>query len=246
MHSRHSLTALGLPGRLTIRVRPRTPATPRESMPKGVCFRLSARMASAMPGASRSITARVASGVTSRGARPVPPVVRIKLRRCSSHHARSVDSICERSSGTIAAVRTSASGRFLTRARIVSPLVSWRNPRAPPSLIVSTPMVIILLHPRVQRELVRGQRAHQRAYLATRTKDPHGILVPQILDLDLAAHLAGQLARNVEHLPALSRLSTARVEREPAQALVLAERGVQQFVQLVDAKDDLQRRRGHD
>ncbi len=68
MYSRHSLTALGLPGRLMIRVRPRVPATPRESMPKGVCCRLMARIASAIPGASRSRTAFVASGVTSRGA----------------------------------------------------------------------------------------------------------------------------------------------------------------------------------
>src|ERR1051326_2310614 len=75
MASRHSLTALGLPGRVIINVRPRGPATPRESMPKGVCWRLAIRIASAMPGASRSIMASVASGVTSRGARPVPPVV---------------------------------------------------------------------------------------------------------------------------------------------------------------------------
>jgi len=34
-----------------------------------------ARITSARPGASRSITARVASGVTSRGPKPVPPVV---------------------------------------------------------------------------------------------------------------------------------------------------------------------------
>ena len=54
------------------------PATPRESMPIGVCWRDSARIASAMPGASRSITARVASGVTSSGVRPVPPVVKIE------------------------------------------------------------------------------------------------------------------------------------------------------------------------
>ena len=40
--------------------------------------RLSARIASAIPGASRSITARVASGVTSSGVRPVPPVVKMK------------------------------------------------------------------------------------------------------------------------------------------------------------------------
>ena len=37
--------------------------------------RASARIASAIPGASRSSTGRVASGVTSRGVNPVPPVV---------------------------------------------------------------------------------------------------------------------------------------------------------------------------
>ena len=39
-------------------------------------FRLSRRMASGRPGTSRSMTARVASGVLSRGLKPVPPVVR--------------------------------------------------------------------------------------------------------------------------------------------------------------------------
>ena len=37
--------------------------------------RATRRIASASPGASRSITARVPSGVWSRGAEPVPPVV---------------------------------------------------------------------------------------------------------------------------------------------------------------------------
>ncbi|MNL89676.1 hypothetical protein D3C87_2201480 [compost metagenome] len=36
------------------------------------------RIASAKPGATRSMTFSVASGVTSRAASPVPPVVRIK------------------------------------------------------------------------------------------------------------------------------------------------------------------------
>ena len=47
--------------------------------PARVMLRLWYRMASAMPGALRSATARVASGVISRGAKPVPPVVRIRL-----------------------------------------------------------------------------------------------------------------------------------------------------------------------
>ena len=54
--ARFSTAPLGLPGRLTISVRPRMPATARLSMACGVMRRLAARIASARPGASRSIT----------------------------------------------------------------------------------------------------------------------------------------------------------------------------------------------
>ena len=70
--------AFGEPGKLTISVRPAMPETPRVRIPIGVCRAPSARIASAKPGASRSITARVASGVTSSGVSPVPPVVKIR------------------------------------------------------------------------------------------------------------------------------------------------------------------------
>ena len=73
-----SHTAFGLPGRLTISVFPRMTDTARESIARGVMASEAARMASAMPGARRVATAMVASGVTSRGPKPVPPVVRIK------------------------------------------------------------------------------------------------------------------------------------------------------------------------
>ena len=45
---------------------------------------LSARMASGMPGVSFSMMSFVASGVTSDGANPVPPVVRISSASCPS------------------------------------------------------------------------------------------------------------------------------------------------------------------
>jgi hypothetical protein len=64
---------------LTINVRLRAPHTDRDSAPSGVIFTLSALINSANPGASRSITSRVASGVTSRGPSPVPPVVKIRF-----------------------------------------------------------------------------------------------------------------------------------------------------------------------
>src|SRR5690606_25742022 len=63
------------PGRLTISVRPATPARPRESAAVATFSRPYARMASAMPGTSWSMTRRVASGVRSVGEMPVPPVV---------------------------------------------------------------------------------------------------------------------------------------------------------------------------
>ena len=61
----------GEPGVLQMMACPRMPAMPRDSRPSG----LTSRIASASPGASRSMTARVPSGVWSRGANPVPPVV---------------------------------------------------------------------------------------------------------------------------------------------------------------------------
>ena len=69
---------------MTISVWAAIPETPRESMPIGVCFIDSARIASAMPGASRSITALVASGVTSSGVKPVPPVVNRNVNSSST------------------------------------------------------------------------------------------------------------------------------------------------------------------
>ena len=74
--SRHSRAPLGLPGRFTMSVAPRAPATARLSMANGVFASVSRRIASAIPGAWRSRTASVASGVVSVGLRPVPPAVR--------------------------------------------------------------------------------------------------------------------------------------------------------------------------
>ena len=66
--------ALRRAGVLQMIAAPRMPATPRDRRPCG----LTKRIASAIPGASRSITMRVPSGVWSRGANPVPPVVTIR------------------------------------------------------------------------------------------------------------------------------------------------------------------------
>src|SRR6266487_3389343 len=257
IHSRHSLTALGLPGRLIISVRPRVPATPRESIPKGVCCRLTARIASAIPGASRSITAFVASGVTSRGARPVPPVVRIRLTFFSSLHSRNVASISSRSSGIIAPAMITASGSSITILRIRSPLLSSRIPLAPLSLIVNTPIVIITLYPYSERPrkpqgegrtpcclLSRGvsgsQFAHNRPNLATRTIEPHSIRMRQFLNIHLTLHHRSKLTCNIQQLPSLSLPTATRTQSQPPQTLILTQRRINQRIQLLKPKNNMQ------
>ncbi len=93
METRLSSAPRLLPGRLTINVEPRSPATPRESHEKGLLSAPRDRMASARPGAWRSSTRSVASGVRSRGLMPVPPAVRISaapfLLHCSKLRGNS-------------------------------------------------------------------------------------------------------------------------------------------------------------
>ncbi len=68
----------GWPGRLTISALPRTTATCRDRIAVGTKRRLIWRICSPKPGIVLVATASVASGVTSRGAGPVPPVVSTK------------------------------------------------------------------------------------------------------------------------------------------------------------------------
>ena len=65
----------GLPGKLKIRQEPRIPAVWRERIAVGVYCNEMERICSPNPGIIRSTTRSVASGVTSRCAGPVPPVV---------------------------------------------------------------------------------------------------------------------------------------------------------------------------
>ena len=76
--SRLSDTALGLPGRFRIRLFFRITQTLLVNIARGVIRMEYARMAYGMPGTCLSATASVASGVTSRAVKPVPPVVRMR------------------------------------------------------------------------------------------------------------------------------------------------------------------------
>ena len=80
---------------------PTTAARLRERMALGVIFIDSARITSPKPGSSTRINPRIASGVTSRGAIPVPPVVRTSPQPCSLKE-RIAFWIGSVSSGTIA------------------------------------------------------------------------------------------------------------------------------------------------
>ena len=89
--SSDSRTPFGDPGRLMTNASPIVPAVPRDSAAIGVCASPAARISSLSPGASRSSTALVASGVTSRGPNPVPPVVTTSVVRRGQAHQRPFD-----------------------------------------------------------------------------------------------------------------------------------------------------------
>ena len=73
--SKHSLIDFGLPGKLIIKLLPLRPAVCLDKIAVGTNFKDSVLISSPKPGIILSQTASVASGVTSRFAGPVPPVV---------------------------------------------------------------------------------------------------------------------------------------------------------------------------
>src|SRR4030043_2486534 len=145
MTSRHSFTALGLPGRLTIKHLPRLPATARLSIASGLFFIVTILIASVKPGIVLSITASVASGVTSRGDNPVPPLVTIRSRSTVSDHSLSFVEITSASSGTTSYLATSTPTRPIS-SFATSPLLSGRSPLHPLSLITRIPANIRLFY----------------------------------------------------------------------------------------------------
>ena len=121
--ARHVSMAAGRPGRLTISVVPRTPAVCRDRMAVGTASRLARRIASPKPGLSRVIAARGPSGVRSRGAGPVPPVVSTRSAPSASQSATS-------------ASRTASAPSGMTRRsgvhRVVMAAASQRSIAGPP------------------------------------------------------------------------------------------------------------------
>ena len=108
--------------------------SPRESRPCGVFAIASARIASAIPGAGRSSTLGVASGVTSRGPRPGAARRQDEPRRSASSTIAAAMSVALVGDDTPLdlVARPPASSSAST-----SPLRSSRSPAATPSETVS-------------------------------------------------------------------------------------------------------------
>mmetsp|Transcript_8718 Transcript_8718/g.26125 ORF Transcript_8718/g.26125 Transcript_8718/m.26125 type:complete len:205 (-) Transcript_8718:30-644(-) len=135
-----SRIALGLPGRFIMSAFPRMPAVWRDRMAVGTCLRLIARICSPKPGIMRLHTASVASGVTSRGAGPVPPVVTTTLHPSSSTSCLRAASITFCSSGiTLYSAFHSECTASVRNCRMAGPLRSWYTPELALSLTVTTP-----------------------------------------------------------------------------------------------------------
>ena len=96
------------------------PAADLDNMERSVYFMVSSLMASGIPGTIFSHTASVASGVTSLGAKPVPPVVTIRAISFDEALIMASD-IFSFSSGTISYYTTSDPS-FLSISSTAGPL----------------------------------------------------------------------------------------------------------------------------
>ena len=97
---RHSLIEDGLPGKLIISAPPLMPAVCRDKIAVGTTLSEVARISSPKPGIIFSQTCSVASGVTSRTAGPVPPVVTIRQHFSTSASSRNTLATSSTSSAT--------------------------------------------------------------------------------------------------------------------------------------------------
>lgn len=130
-----STAPTGLPGKFKISEVSRTPQMPRANAAKGVFFEPSLRIFSAIPGIVRSQMVSVASGVISRSAMPVPPVVTMR-RACLASLIKAAW-IWVESSGTSSRPVT-WKPEVARSSATAGPEASWRSPRAQESLTVIT------------------------------------------------------------------------------------------------------------
>ena len=120
---RHSAMAVGLPGKVMMRDEPLIPAVWRDKMAVGMRPIDTARIASPNPGSILVQTACVASGVTSRGDGPVPPVVTTNEQFCTSIRSTKVAEMMSSSSG----IRQSTN----SMGEVMQPVRNWWIAGAP-------------------------------------------------------------------------------------------------------------------
>ena len=116
----------------------------RESMAWRVLVMEYARIASAIPGTSRSQTARVASGVTSRIESPVPPQVMTALAWRSSAAATMAAPISSTSSCTTACEATVQPCASMSSSS-AAPASSWARSRVSEHVTIEIFNSIVLL-----------------------------------------------------------------------------------------------------
>lgn len=139
MASSCSTAPRGEPGSVMMRVLFATPAIPRDKYARGLVLPVKARASSINPGCWREMTLAAASGVTSRGESPVPPVLTIKsIPESGLHQCRNRVSNAPASSGRQADSTTSAARCSRRKAEILGPDSSRTSPRAQRSEAVRT------------------------------------------------------------------------------------------------------------
>ncbi len=120
---------------------PLMPAIWRDKMAVGTCRNEIARICSPKPSRILSHTASVASGVMSRDAGPVPPLVTIKQHPWSSLSSFSAISIFGCSSGTKRVIASHlVVNAFPNHSEMAGPLKSSYSPRSARSDIVTIPI----------------------------------------------------------------------------------------------------------
>ena len=105
-------------------------------------FRPLALIASWMPGTRATITSSVASGVTSRGPRPVPPVVMIASRPSLSHQYFKMEAMSACSSATVSRMIFTPGKNSSMTVSTAAPPVSSISPLETRSLTVSMPTLM--------------------------------------------------------------------------------------------------------
>ena len=131
---------LGRPGRFTTSAPPQTPAVCLERIAVGTCTSDTCRISSPNPGSILAQTCSVASGVTSRGAGPVPPVVTTRQQPSAASFWMALAIAWASSATTISRGVHGDASTSARYSRIAGPPSSGYSPRLTRSETVRIPI----------------------------------------------------------------------------------------------------------